>query len=282
MDRYRQGPQCTFGPVLTFDDVGDPDGRPVVFLHGTPDSRLARHPDDSRAAAAGVRLLAVDRPGYGGSPPGPFLPRVTALLDELGLDRVAVVAWSAGARAGLELAASGRASTLHLVGGLVPVEAYADPAVTAAAEHRVALIEMAEGLDAAELAADVAPMLAPYPCDRALALELQAEVRPAAEQERLAAVPGALDRMADSLVEAVRTGLAGVEADVVAQVRPWGLDLDAVVVPTTLWYGDDDFVTPLAFGRWYSERLPNAALHVVAGGGHNLPITHWDLILANV
>ena len=45
------------------DDVGDPAGTPVVYLHGGGDSRLSRHPDDSIAAALGVRLLAVDRCG---------------------------------------------------------------------------------------------------------------------------------------------------------------------------------------------------------------------------
>ena len=59
------------GRTLTLDDVGDPAGVPVVYLHGTPDSRLARHPDDGLASAAGVRLLAVDRPGYGGTSPLP-------------------------------------------------------------------------------------------------------------------------------------------------------------------------------------------------------------------
>ena len=48
---------------MTFDDVGDPDGTPVVYLHGGGDSRLSRHPDDSIAARLGVRLLALDRCG---------------------------------------------------------------------------------------------------------------------------------------------------------------------------------------------------------------------------
>ena len=34
------------GRRLCFDDVGDPDGPVVVYVHGTPDSRRARHPDD--------------------------------------------------------------------------------------------------------------------------------------------------------------------------------------------------------------------------------------------
>jgi hypothetical protein len=45
----------------SIDDVGDPAGAPVVYLHGGGDSRLSRHPDDSIAAALGIRLLAVDR-----------------------------------------------------------------------------------------------------------------------------------------------------------------------------------------------------------------------------
>ena len=51
--------------ALSLDDVGDPNGAPVVYLHGGGDSRLSRHPDDRIAAALGVRLLAVDRCGLG-------------------------------------------------------------------------------------------------------------------------------------------------------------------------------------------------------------------------
>ena len=59
------------GRTLAADDVGAPGGRPVVYVHGTPDSRLARHPDDDLARRLGVRLVAVDRPGFGHSSPAP-------------------------------------------------------------------------------------------------------------------------------------------------------------------------------------------------------------------
>ena len=52
---------------MAVDDRGDPDGVPVLFVHGTPDTRVARHPDDGIARALGIRLIAVDRPGLGGS-----------------------------------------------------------------------------------------------------------------------------------------------------------------------------------------------------------------------
>ena len=61
--RARRDGDLADGRQLCFDDVGDPAGRPVLYVHGTPDSRRARHPDDAVLPAAGVRLVAVDRPG---------------------------------------------------------------------------------------------------------------------------------------------------------------------------------------------------------------------------
>lgn len=57
------------GRTLAYEVVGDPDGTPVFFQHGTGDSRLCKHPDDSVTAALGVRLVTADRPGVGGSTP---------------------------------------------------------------------------------------------------------------------------------------------------------------------------------------------------------------------
>jgi pimeloyl-ACP methyl ester carboxylesterase len=278
---------------LSFDDVGDPDGVPVLYLHGTPDSRLSRHPDDGLATAAGVRLLALDRPGYGGSDPlpagtGDGWPAVAAadthaVLDALGIGRCGVLAWSGGALTGVALAAlvPERVSALAVVAGLVPRQAYDDPDVRAAGADRLGTIELADSLPPGTLGEAIAPLLAPYPCDRALAAEHQAGLRDAAGAAELATVPGAAEQLAEGLVVAVRRGLAGVAADVEAQARPLGVDLAAVRAPVRLTYGSADAVTPPAFGRWYAAHLPNATLDVVAGGAHFLALTAWARILAS-
>ena len=46
------------GRSLGYDDVGDPHGVPVLFVHGAPDSRRARHPDDGIAGDLGVWIAA--------------------------------------------------------------------------------------------------------------------------------------------------------------------------------------------------------------------------------
>jgi len=288
------------GREAAVDDVGDPAGAPVLYLHGTPDSRLARHPDDGLAAAGGVRLLAVDRPGYGGtsasagawSPgwPAAVAADVAAVLDDLGVERCAVLAWSGGALTGLALAGgpspdgpmAGRVAALGLVAGLVPRQAFDDPRVAAAGDDRLGTIELADAVPPGELGIEVAPMLAPHPCDLVLATEHQAAHRSAHDAAELAGVPGGAARMAEALVEAVRGGLAGVAADVEAQARPLGVDPADVGCPVRLWYGSNDAVTPPAFGRWYASHLAGAELAVVDGAGHYLAFTAWSPMLTEL
>jgi pimeloyl-ACP methyl ester carboxylesterase len=285
------------GRIVTLDDLGPDGATPVLYLHGTPDSRLSRHPDDGAAAAAGVRLLALDRPGYGGSdpfdptvaPPHASWPTawdaaVARVLDALDVERCGVLAWSGGALAGLALAAGlpDRVGALGIVAGLVPRQAYDHPDVRAAAEGRLAMLEMADMLPAGTLGEEVAPLLAPYPCDAALAAEHQAEQRAATDAAELASVPGGAARMAEGLVEAVRRGLAGVAADVESQAGPLPVDLAAIGCPVRLWFGADDEVTPPAFGRWYADQVAHAGLTIVEGAGHYLALTAWPDLLAAV
>ena len=113
--------------------------------------------------------------------------------------------------------------------------------------ERLATLELADELPPGQLGNAVAPLLAPYPCDHARALEHQAEHRDPAGAHELASVVGGGDRMADALVEAVRRGLAGIATDIDAQARP----LD--VVPGAAHY--------VLFTRWADILGTLAAAH---------------------
>ena len=84
------------GRQMMVADVGDPHGIPVLYVAGYGHCRLARHPYDALAAEAGVRLLAIDPPGLGGSDPRPgYSLRAWArdgieLAGHLGIGRFAV------------------------------------------------------------------------------------------------------------------------------------------------------------------------------------------------
>lgn len=50
--------------------------------------------------------------------------------------------------------------------------------------------------------------------------------------------------------------------------------LSSLHQPALLLWGDNDPISPVAVGEYLCERLPDAHLHVVKGGGHDLAVTH--------
>ena len=57
--------QLQDGRRLGFAQFGDADGKAIIFFHDLWGNRNLRHPDDSILARLGIRLIGVDRPGYG-------------------------------------------------------------------------------------------------------------------------------------------------------------------------------------------------------------------------
>ena len=57
------------GRALAYSECGAPGGVPIMYCHGGPGSRLDLVWFDRTFADLGVRVIAADRPGYGGSTP---------------------------------------------------------------------------------------------------------------------------------------------------------------------------------------------------------------------
>lgn len=281
------------GRRLAYDDIGSADWWPIVYCHGTPDSRRARHPEDDWARAEGVRLLAVDRPGIGASTHDPdrtlgsFADDLADLLDHLGIDRCSVLGWSAGAIPALAMAARHpeRVVRVAVVAGLVPFAAYDDPAVLGAAgEGRRAFVATALGLAADMVGRDLAPLFVPHPLDLEGA---RAHVRAgwgAVEEAEAHAVPGALDAMAAGLLDATAgpSGTLGLERDLALQVAEPDVELADVAAPVELIYGTEDGTCPAAMGEWFAAHLPTATLELVDGAGHLLALTRWPELLRHL
>jgi pimeloyl-ACP methyl ester carboxylesterase len=279
------------GRTLGYDDVGDPNGVPVLFVHGTPDSRRARHPDDGLASRAGVRLIAVDRPGIGLSSPhrtgtvGTFADDAVALADRLGIGELRCFAWSAGAPYALAVAARhpDRVAAVAVAAGLVPFTAYEAPGILDDAdEGRHLIAELGADLGPASTAEMAAGMLAPHPCDLELARAHVLEHADDARRAVLDAVPGLVDALAAGVVDAVAHGYDGLVRDLELQIEPPDVDWSDVEAPVELWYGGLDRTAPPAFGRWWAERLASATLSVDPTEGHLIAITHWERILTLV
>ena len=102
---------ATDGRTIGAAEYGDPDGVPVLWTHGGPGSRFEPLWLRDAAAEAGLRIVAVDRPGYGLSDPLPgrtILDGVADLLavaDQLSLREFRTVGVSTGGAYALATAA---------------------------------------------------------------------------------------------------------------------------------------------------------------------------------
>ena len=88
--------------TIGYDDYGPDDGVPVLWCHGGPGSRFEPMWLQDDAAAAGLRLVGIDRPGYGNSTPRPGrsiadgVADVLAVADHLAIDAFVTVGVSTG------------------------------------------------------------------------------------------------------------------------------------------------------------------------------------------
>ncbi|KZO97519.1 alpha/beta-hydrolase [Calocera viscosa TUFC12733] len=100
--RDRQTLVLPSGRVLGFAEYGNPTGFPLFYFHGFPSSRLEGHIMDDVGQKHDLRILSLDRPGFGLST---FQPRrcivdwpadVEAFADHARLGRFAVLGASGG------------------------------------------------------------------------------------------------------------------------------------------------------------------------------------------
>jgi len=253
---------------------GDPDGRPVFLLHGTPGSRLGPRPRSSVLHRLGVRLICFDRPGYGESDrlPGRQVADaaadVSAIADAFGLVEFAVVGRSGGGPHALACAAllpqrTTRAAVLVSVAprdadGLDWLAGMNDSNV---AEYEAVASGYAQVEAVAEAAADAVR------ADPASLLAKIASELPAPDL-RVVADRGIRSLLLATYAEALRKSAYGWIDDDLALHRPWGFDPATVSIPVLLWHGASDNLSPVSHARWLAERIPGAAVVVQAGAAH--------------
>ena len=119
------------GGKLSVESLGDPDGKPVFLLHGTPGSRYGPRPRGVVLHRRGIRLISYDRPGYPGSDRQPkrkvvdAAADVAAIADYFGIEHFSVIGRSGGGPHALACAArlGGRVICAAALSSLAPYDA---------------------------------------------------------------------------------------------------------------------------------------------------------------
>jgi pimeloyl-ACP methyl ester carboxylesterase len=260
---------------IGFAEFGDPQGRAVFWLHGTPGARR-QIPMEARVYAEKrqIRLIGIDRPGIGSSTPHQydtvfaFADDLRTMADILGIDQMEVIGLSGGGPYTLACAAAmpDRVVAAGVIGGVAPTtgsDAIGGGVMGSVGLRVAPLLQVAGGpigLAASVLIRLVRPLASP-------AADLYGRVSPEADR-RLLARPEIKAMFLDDLLNGSRKQMAAPFADVVVFARDWGFRLDEVKVPVRWWHGDHDHIVPFEHGQHVVARLPDVELYHLPGESH--------------
>lgn len=245
------------GRELGYAEYGPPDGDPLLLFHGTPGSRYTRTPD-AALEAYGLRVISLERPGFGRSTFDPdreildWPADVAAATAALDVEEFALLGGSGGGPYVLACAARmpERLTSVGIVSGIGPLDA---PGAT----------------DGMAISSRIGFTLAPLPVVLWPFLWLLCGT--------IKLLPGH-----PGVTEGVRQGPKAPLHEHRLQTRPWGFELTSIPVHVHLWHGEQDKFTPVTMAEYVAERLPSSTLTTYPEEGHSLLEAHSDEILSTL
>ncbi len=275
------------GRAYAFEEWGDPDGELLFWLHGTPGGRFGRHPDLSLWSGLGLRVVTVDRPGYGESAPLPgravahVAADVAAVADHLDAGRFAVLGASGGGPHALAVAAllGDRVRACVPACSAAPtndqeensqVEINRESSRVMKEQGRPGMIRRLSTLREQILADPLGGLLAQLPD------------APQADQEWFSR-PAVQQMMAEAMTDALQPGVDGWVDDSMSLIHdPWGFHPGAIRCPTHFWHSDDDANAPLSAVQRVVSAVPGAWLTTWHGQGHSAPSRNAEQVLTDL
>lgn len=284
------------GRKLGFAEYGSPTGKPLVYFHGYPSSRIEAAPIDSYARENNIRVLALDRPGFGISTRVPnrqmldWPQDVKAFADGIGMKQFAVMGISGGGPFAVACAHSLPRSMLTGVG------LFASGPPWAAGRHymtrtRRVLSKMAVywpgGL---KLLLDVTLSLARslsrtgFVTRRidtwlgAMQKQKKAEHDDGKETDQRSFAQQREDMLDVLIGEPFVQGTdAMVQEARILSAGDWGFRLEDVTYgPIRIWHGSKDINAPIEAIRYLADKLPDAQLVEFTEDTHYTMGSHID------
>jgi pimeloyl-ACP methyl ester carboxylesterase len=88
------------------------------------------------------------------------------------------------------------------------------------------------------------------------------------DQNLMADRPELVTLLIESLREAFRSGIGGVNHEACLYTRPWGFQLEDIDAKVHLWHGGQDNNVPVSVGRYVAGAMPNCSATFLENEGH--------------
>ncbi|MCP4751365.1 MAG: alpha/beta hydrolase [Proteobacteria bacterium] len=277
--------------TLAYLDSGDPEGRPVFYFHGGPGSRAEGLLFDELNRRLGIRMIVIDRPGYGLSDfqeDRTYLDwpdDVGELADRLGIDRFAVLGWSSGGPYAAAVAHKipRRLAVAAIVSGESPYasadypqsvlegDTFAGSGINRlfiwSANHGAWLMRTLFSMQRVALFHDPAGLV-----------ENADSFMDMSEKDKQFFTREAY---ASEQLEALRQGVEGWTRDFTLERRVWPFALEEIHAPTVLvFHGEDDTMLHPKIAEYVCSRIPSCDQPTIySGEGHSVVVYRYEEIM---
>jgi pimeloyl-ACP methyl ester carboxylesterase len=267
--------------------LGEPNcGKVVAYHHGFPASCLEVLLARKCTSELGICIVAIDRPGIGGSVGyagrklADWPHDVTLIMDTLGVRDFAVLGVSGGTPSAVTLAARlpERVRSLTVVSGVAPM--HLSGALSGANVVNRAMMRM--GYSRPRLARitvrGIGQLWKKVPVIPHLWLTT---LLPKCDKEIVSnkLVAGI---MAKSVSEVFKQGVDGVVTEFELMTTAWEIELENIRIPTVIWHGMSDTYVPFAMGSILHERIKGSVFHEIPDAGHFMIVPKLREILTEL
>jgi len=272
------------GRHMAFQEYGDPLGEPVVHCHSVLGSRLELPFDaDEISKQKKIRLIVVDRPGYGASDPDTdarFIKwphDLVQLLDSLGIDQCSLTGYALGGQYVLACAHEipERLKRVAVISaGMAPesTEDYDKTVPFYKMNYQLARhVPKVYGLMSSVLVKGVLN-------DPENFFNQMSERQGKADQE-IMSMELFKTEMYASMKEGFKQGGKASSRDIVEYMHDWEIDFSTIMTPIDVWHGESDHHVPCVLSERFKGILKNTQYFVQPGQGHYMFYTHWPDVL---
>lgn len=267
------------GRSLGYAEYGDPKGKPLFFFHGWPSSRLHAGHLNQEAKRQKVRIISIDRPGFGLSDPKhdrtllEWPDDVVQLADYLKIKKFAVMGVSGGGpyAAACAYKIPERLTKVGIVVGLAPTYI---PGIL----DEIGFVNRLgwANYQRFPILRDISAYLG----------WLEAKFSPSnfssffvARADKFMYSPEMRNATHLSRKEAFKRGYQPASTDLKLYTNDWGFDLNKIKAKVYLWYGEADKNVSLSMGKYYAQQIPHSVLITYPNEGHFIQVTHAEEIL---
>jgi len=274
------------GRQLGYAVYGDPHGKPMLFFHGIPGSRLQRNPDITILKELSICVYALDRPGTGLSTFQKnrklldWTEDVQAFCNGIAIDRFALIGISSGGPYTLACAYQmpERITHISLVSSLAPL-------------HRTELFEIIDPkMKRLFKFARRMPVLlngllgfAFLFLKNRFDVAFEKFVADLPESDRiLLHQPAIAEMFKKDVTQAFRQGSSGIISDLKILSEPWGFELNEIKQPIHIWHGMADTIVPVQLTQFMIENLPDVHPNLIEGAGHFMALQYTKEIFSKI